>query len=154
MIHQGTFKTLIILCLQILNYSIMNFESLHWKTHPKRKKRKKTLGSFTSGTQPSSHSKYQRKISLGFWQGKGETNYLGICRAFCSFNEGCAHMQSTSWETLGWKKHKLESRLPGEISITSDMQITSPLWQTVKRNWRASWWKWKRRVKQEFKTQH
>ena len=26
-------------------------------------------------------------------------------------------MQSTSWETLGWKKHKLESRLPGEISI-------------------------------------
>ena len=33
------------------------------------------------------------------------------------------YMQSTSWETLGWKKHKLESRLPGEISITSDMQI-------------------------------
>ena len=30
------------------------------------------------------------------------------------------YMQSTSWETLGWKKHKLESRLPGEISITSD----------------------------------
>ena len=31
------------------------------------------------------------------------------------------HMQSTSWEMLGWKKHKLESRLPGEISITSDL---------------------------------
>ena len=31
------------------------------------------------------------------------------------------YMQSTSWETMGWKKHKLESRLPGEISITSDM---------------------------------
>ena len=30
------------------------------------------------------------------------------------------HMQGTSWETLGWIKHKLESRLPGEISITSD----------------------------------
>ena len=30
------------------------------------------------------------------------------------------YMQSTSWETLGWMKHKLESRLPGEISITSD----------------------------------
>ena len=40
----------------------------------------------------------------------------------------------TSWETLGWKKHKLESRLPGEISITSDMQMTPPLWQKVKRN--------------------
>ena len=50
-------------------------------------------------------------------------------------------MQSTSWETLDWKKHKLESRLPGEISITSDMQ------QKVKRNSKASWWKWKWRVK-------
>ena len=29
-------------------------------------------------------------------------------------------MQSTSWETLGWKKHKLGSRLLGEISVTSD----------------------------------
>ena len=52
-------------------------------------------------------------------------------------------MQSTSWETLGWMKHKLESRLPGEISITSDMQTTLPLWQQVK-NWRTSWWKWKK----------
>ena len=33
---------------------------------------------------------------------------------------------------LGWMKHKLESRLPVEISITSDMQMTSPLWQKVK----------------------
>ena len=35
---------------------------------------------------------------------------------------------------LGWKKHKLESRLPGETSITSDMQMTPPLWQKVKKN--------------------
>ena len=34
----------------------------------------------------------------------------------------------------GLKKHKLESRLPGEISITSDMQMTPPLWQKVKRS--------------------
>jgi len=34
------------------------------------------------------------------------------------------YIQSTSCEMLGWKKHKLESRLPGEISITSDIQIT------------------------------
>ena len=34
----------------------------------------------------------------------------------------------------GWKKHELKSRLPGEISITSDMQMTPPLWQKVKRN--------------------
>ena len=44
------------------------------------------------------------------------------------------YMQSTSWETLGWKKHKLESRLLGEISITSDMQMTPPLWPKVKKN--------------------
>ena len=39
-------------------------------------------------------------------------------------------MQTTSGEMLGWKKHKLESRLLGEISITSDMQMTPPLWQS------------------------
>ena len=38
-------------------------------------------------------------------------------------------MQSTSCKMLGWMKHKLESRLPGEISITSDMQMIPPLWQ-------------------------
>ena len=43
-------------------------------------------------------------------------------------------MQSTSWEMLGWRKPKLESRLPGEISITSDMQMTPSLWEKVKRN--------------------
>ena len=63
-------------------------------------------------------------------------------------------MQSTSCEMLGWMKHKLESRLPGEISITSDMQMTPPLWQKAKRNLKASWWKWKRRVKSWLKTQH
>ena len=35
---------------------------------------------------------------------------------------------------LGWRKHKLESRLPGEILTTSDMQMKPPLWQKVKRN--------------------
>ena len=44
------------------------------------------------------------------------------------------YMQSTSWEMLGYKKHKLESRLPGEISITSDMQMIPPLQQKVKSN--------------------
>ena len=42
-------------------------------------------------------------------------------------------MQSTSCEMLGWRKHKLESRLPGEISVTSDTQMVPPLWQKVKR---------------------
>ena len=44
------------------------------------------------------------------------------------------YMQSTSGETLGWIKHKLESRLLGEISITWNMQMTSTLWQEVKKN--------------------
>ena len=42
------------------------------------------------------------------------------------------YMQSTSFEMLGWMKHKLESRLPREISITSDMQMTPTLWQKAK----------------------
>ena len=43
-------------------------------------------------------------------------------------------MQSTSWKTLGWIKHKLEPKLPGEISITSDMQMTPYLWQKANMN--------------------
>ena len=44
------------------------------------------------------------------------------------------YMQSTSREMLDWMKHKLESRLPEEISVTSDMKMTPPLWQKVKKN--------------------
>ena len=44
------------------------------------------------------------------------------------------YMQSTSCEMLAWMKHKLESTLPGETSTTSDMQMTPPLWQKVKKN--------------------
>ena len=44
------------------------------------------------------------------------------------------YMQSTSYKMPGWMKHKLESRLPGEISITSDTQMTPPLWKEVKKN--------------------
>ena len=43
-------------------------------------------------------------------------------------------MQSTSCEMPGWMKHKLESRLLEQISISSDIQMTSSLWQKVKRN--------------------
>ena len=45
-----------------------------------------------------------------------------------------SYMQSTSYEMPGWMKHKLESRLLGEVSITSDMQMTPHLWQTANRN--------------------
>ena len=70
--------------------------------------------------------------------GHGTTDWFQIGKGV---HQGCilspaylTYMQNTSWEMLGWKKHKLESRLSGEISITSDMQMTQPLWQKVKRN--------------------
>ena len=47
-------------------------------------------------------------------------------------------MHNTSCEMLDQMKHNLESRLPGEIPITSDIQMTLPLWQKVKRNSKAS----------------
>ena len=44
------------------------------------------------------------------------------------------YMQGTSYEMLGWMNHKPESRLPGEISAASDMQMIPLQWQKVKRN--------------------
>ena len=49
-------------------------------------------------------------------------------------HQGRSYMQSISCEMPHWMMHKLESRLLGEISITSDMQMTPPLWQKAKRN--------------------
>ena len=48
------------------------------------------------------------------------------------------YMQSASCNMLSWMKQELESRLLGDISTTSDMQMTPPLWQKGKRNERAS----------------
>ena len=56
-------------------------------------------------------------------------------------------MQSTSLEVPGWMKHKLESGMPGEISITSDMKMTSPLWQKSREELKSLSWRWKKRVK-------
>ena len=63
-------------------------------------------------------------------------------------------MQSTSWEMLDWRKHKLESRFPGEMSIMSDMQMTHPYgrkWRGTKEpldeSERGEWKSW-------LKTQH
>ena len=44
------------------------------------------------------------------------------------------YMQSTSHKMPGWMKHKLESRLLGEIPVTSDIKMSPPLWQKVKKN--------------------
>ena len=70
--------------------------------------------------------------------GDGTADWFQIGKEVC---QGCilhpaylTFMQSTSCEVLGWMKHKLESRLPGEISITSDMQMTPPLRQEELKN--------------------
>ena len=52
----------------------------------------------------------------------------------CILSPYFTYVQSTSYKMLFWMKHKLESRYQGEISINSDMQMTPPLWQKVKRN--------------------
>ena len=62
------------------------------------------------------------------WFQIGKGVYQGCILSPCLFNL----MQSTSCKMPGWMKHKLESRLPGEVSITSDMQMTPPLRQKVK----------------------
>ena len=62
----------------------------------------------------------------------------GVVKAVYCHPAYLTSMQSTSGDMLSWKKHKPESRLPGEISITSDMQVTPPVWQKVKRSEKAS----------------
>ena len=67
-----------------------------------------------------------------FQIGKGVRQ--GCILSPCLFNLYAEYIK----KTLGWRKHRLESRLPGEISITSDMQMIPLLWQKVKRNSKAS----------------
>ena len=64
------------------------------------------------------------------WFKIGEGVHQGCILSPCLSNLYAEYIK----RNLGWKKHKLEARLLGEISITSDMQMTPPLWQKVKRN--------------------
>jgi len=70
--------------------------------------------------------------------GHGTTDWFKIGKEYIKavhcYPAYLTYMQSTSWETLGWMERKSKSTLPGEISITLDIQITPPLWQKVKRN--------------------
>ena len=74
--------------------------------------------------------KQQLELDMEQWAGsKSGKEYVKAVQCHPAYLN---YMQSTSWEMSGWMKHKLESRLPGEISIISDMQMTSPVWQKVK----------------------
>ena len=73
-----------------------------------------------------------QQLELDVEQQTGSKSGKEYIKAVCGHPAYLTYMQSTSWEMLGWMKHKLESRLLGEISITSDMQMTPPLMAETK----------------------
>ena len=80
----------------------------------------------------------KQQLEVGIEQQTGSKLGKEYVKAVYCHPAYLTYMQSTSWEMLDWMKHKigikigiLESRLPGEISISSDMQMTPPLWQKV-----------------------
>ena len=76
--------------------------------------------------------KQQLKLHMKQWTGsKLGKEYIKAVYCHLAY---LIYMHSISREMPGWMKHKLESKLLGEISITSDMQVTPPLWQKAKRN--------------------
>ena len=78
--------------------------------------------------------KQQLKLDMEKWTVYGSKLGKEYVKAVYCHPAYFTYIQSTSCEMLGWKKHKLESRLPGEISITSDMQLLPLLWQKAKKN--------------------
>ena len=80
----------------------------------------------------------KQQLELDMEQQTGSKSEKEYVKAVYCHSAFLTYLQSTSYEMSGWMKHKLESRLPGETSITSDMQMTLHLWQKVKRNSRAS----------------
>ena len=76
----------------------------------------------------------KQKLELDMEQQTGSKLGKEYVKAVYCHPAYLTYLQSISWETLALMKHKLESRLPGEISITSDMQMTPPLWQKARKN--------------------
>ena len=69
----------------------------------------------------------KQKLDLDMEQQTGSKSGKEYVKAVYCHPAYLTYMQNTSREMLDWMKHKLESRLLGEISITSDMQMTPPL---------------------------
>ena len=69
----------------------------------------------------------KQQLELDMEQQTGSKSGKEYVKAVYCHPACLTHMQSASCEMLGWMKHKLESRFPGEISITSDMQMMPPL---------------------------
>ena len=75
----------------------------------------------------------KQQLEPGMKQQTGSKSGKENIKAIYCHTAYLTYIQSTSCEMSGWMKHKLKSRLPGEISITSDMQMTPPL-QKAKKN--------------------
>ena len=76
----------------------------------------------------------KQQLELYMEQRTGSMLGKEYIKSVCCHPAYLASVQSMSCEMPGWIKHKLESRLLGEIPIISDMQMTPPLWQKVNRN--------------------
>ena len=76
----------------------------------------------------------KQQLELDMEQQTGSKLGKEYIKAVYCYPAYLTYMQSTSCEMLGWMKHKLESRLPGEISTTSGMQMTPASWQKAKKN--------------------
>ena len=76
----------------------------------------------------------KQQLELGMEQQSGSKSGKEYVKAVYCHPAYLTSMWSTSCEMPGWMKHKLESRLLGEVSVTSDMQMTPPLWQKVKKS--------------------
>ena len=76
----------------------------------------------------------KQQLELDMKQQTGSKSRKEYIKAIYCHPAYLTYMQSTSYEIPGWMNQKLESRLPGEISVTSDMQMTPHLWQEAKRN--------------------
>ena len=76
----------------------------------------------------------KQQLELDMEQRTGSRLGKEYVRAVYYHSAYVTYMQNISYKMPGWMKCKLESRLLGEISIASDMQMTPHLWQKAKRN--------------------
>ena len=76
----------------------------------------------------------KQQLELDMEQQTGSKSGKEYIKAVYCHPAYLTYMQSTLLEILDWMKQNLGSLLPGEISITSDMQMTPPLWKKAKKN--------------------
>ena len=80
------------------------------------------------------YASQEQQLELDMQQQTGSKSGKEYVGAVYYHSGYLTYVQSTSREMLDWMKHKLESRLQGEISIISDMHMKPPLWRKLKRN--------------------